>query len=134
MQAQGDDSLMRVFTNARLAQPFKALGKRVEVDLYARREPYACHAQEAELPAEVVVLTAAVDVQDTYLAYEVVGWGKGTRKLGDRSGRVSGESAFAAGSQPTQPESMGANRPFRLQSGIPLRRRALRAGALVLCR
>ena len=90
VQAQGDDSLMRVFTNARLAQPFKALGKRVEVDLYARRAPYACHLEGAELPADVLVLTAAVDVQDTYLAYEIVGWGKGRESWGIEAGEFQG--------------------------------------------
>lgn len=46
-------------------------GEQIETDdLYKRREKYNC-----EVPEEVLVLTAGVDVQDDRFEAEVVGWG-----------------------------------------------------------
>ena len=91
LQKAGDDSLMRVFVNARLAQPYRKLGKRVEVDLYRdRREIYEAHQAGSELPEGVILLTAAVDVQDARLVYEVVGWGRGRESWGIEYGEFQG--------------------------------------------
>jgi phage terminase large subunit GpA-like protein len=88
----GDDSLMRVFVNTKLAKPYRVLGKKVEVDLYHdRREVYPCHEVGAELPDGVLLLTAAVDVQDTYLAYDITGWGKARESWGIESGEFQGD-------------------------------------------
>jgi hypothetical protein len=68
----GDESLLRVFFNTRLARSYRVLGKAIELDLYHdRREVYSCHRLGAEIPEGVLLLTAAVDVQDRSLAYEV---------------------------------------------------------------
>ncbi len=92
--AFGDNSLMRVFINTRLARNFEAVGKKVEVDLYGvRREVYDCRKKGAELPDGVILLTAAIDVQDSYLAYEVVGWGRGRESWGIEYGEFQGDPA-----------------------------------------
>ena len=88
----GDDSLMRVFVNTKLAKGYRVMGKRVEADLYHdRREVYACHQQGAEVPDGVILLTAAVDVQDTYLAYDITGWGRARESWGIETGEFEGD-------------------------------------------
>jgi phage terminase large subunit GpA-like protein len=88
----GDDSLMRVFINSRLARPYRMQGKRVEVDLYhERREVYPCHKAGAEIPEGVVLLTAAVDVHDDRLIYDIVGWGAGRESWGIETGEFRGD-------------------------------------------
>ena len=94
----GDDSLLRVFYNTRLARSYRPAGRRVEADLYReRREEYACHAAGAEVPDGVLLLTAAVDVQDAYLSYEVVGWGRFRESWGIEAGDVRGDPRAPAG-------------------------------------
>ena len=70
-----EDDLMRLFGSERLMSVFNTLGvedgEQIETDdLYKRREKYNC-----EVPEEVLVLTAGVDVQDDRFEAEVVGWG-----------------------------------------------------------
>ena len=127
----GDDSLARVFTNARLAQQYKQLGKRVEVNLYEdRREPYEAHERDAELPEGALVLTAAVDVQDTYLVYEVVAWGKGRESWGIEFGEFHGnphllpDPARPNASPWEQIDRFVFNRIFRFPDGRVSRVRA----------
>jgi phage terminase large subunit GpA-like protein len=79
----GDDSLLRVFINARLARNHEASGQRVEIDLYnERREYYVCNDTRVELPDDVLVITCGVDVADSAINYEIVGWGKGRESWG----------------------------------------------------
>src|SRR5690606_15664893 len=62
---------LKVWVNTSLGETWEEEGEGVEADeLLKRRELYDC-----EVPEEVLVLTAAVDVQDNRLEYEVVGWG-----------------------------------------------------------
>lgn len=68
------------FINLKLGEPWKEDAKE-EIDheyLLQRRVRY-----EDFLPDGVLLLTAGVDVQDSYLAAEVVGWGERQRILGD---------------------------------------------------
>jgi phage terminase large subunit GpA-like protein len=75
----GDAGDMKVFTNTKLAKAWKEkLDKVNQASLHQRREIY-----EAPVPRGVVVLIAAVDVQDNRLEAEVVGWG-----LGEESWRI----------------------------------------------
>jgi len=93
VQQFGDESLMKVFVNTRLAEPYRILGKRVEVDLYGeRREVYSCHGQDADVPDGVVLVTAAIDTHDSCLLYELVGWGRGKESWGLEYGMVAGET------------------------------------------
>ena len=88
----GDESLLRVFFNTRLARSYRVLGKQLELDLYHdRREVYPCHSAGAEIPQGVLLLTAAVDVQDRSLAYEVVGWGANRESWGIEAGEFPGD-------------------------------------------
>lgn len=92
MMQMGDESLMRVFYNTKLARSYRARSRSVEIDLYHdRREVYACHSKGVEVPEGVVLLTAAVDVQDSYLAYDITGWGRGRESWGIETGEFQGD-------------------------------------------
>lgn len=67
---KGNEAL-KVWVNTSLGESWEAEGTVVEEDMiYSRREEY-----DAEVPEEVKILTAAVDVQDDRFEIEVVGWG-----------------------------------------------------------
>lgn len=69
---KGNIELLKVWTNTELGQTWEEEGEEIESDsLFLRRETYDC-----EVPAEVIVLTAGVDVQDDRFELEVVGWGE----------------------------------------------------------
>src|SRR5699024_930239 len=69
---KGNIELLKVWTNTELGQTWEEEGEEIEADpLYERREIYDC-----EVPAEAIVLTAGVDVQDDRFELEVVGWGE----------------------------------------------------------
>jgi phage terminase large subunit GpA-like protein len=83
---EGDIEPLKAFRNTRLGILHEDKGQKVEVDLYAeRREVY-----DAEVPDGVLVLTAAVDVGDNQLNYEVVGWGRGRESWGIEYGILDG--------------------------------------------
>ena len=66
---KGQEAL-KVWVNTSLGEPWEEKGEGIEADtLLDRREQCDC-----EVPNDVVVLTAAVDVQDNRLEYEIVGW------------------------------------------------------------
>jgi len=68
---RGDKRKLKVFINTRLAETWEEAGEQIEhSELYNRREAYP-----AEVPAGVLILTAAVDVQDDRLEAECLGWG-----------------------------------------------------------
>lgn len=74
---QGPETL-KVFINTSLAQSWEDSGERVdETMLMARREDYGDTA-----PADVVVITAGVDVQGDRLEVELVGWGLNNQSWG----------------------------------------------------
>jgi phage terminase large subunit GpA-like protein len=71
---EGDQTLMQVFVNARLAETWELVGNRIaEVDVQRRAEPYALRA----VPRGTLLLTAAVDVQGDRLEFKILGWGRG---------------------------------------------------------
>lgn len=71
IEAQGNIEKLKAFINTQLAETFEETGDQITSveGLLARREPYD------ELPGEVGVITAGVDVQNNRLEMEVVGWG-----------------------------------------------------------
>jgi phage terminase large subunit GpA-like protein len=76
---KGQEAL-KTFTNTVLAETWEESGKQLAPEnLFARREKYA-----AELPAEALVLTAGVDVQDDRLEMETVAWGEAEQTWGVR--------------------------------------------------
>lgn len=68
-----DDFRYRAFLNTVLGKTFIVnLNEMIDYEaIFETREEY-----EAEVPNDVIVLTAAVDVQDNRLEVEVIGWGK----------------------------------------------------------
>lgn len=81
-----DPQQLKSFINTRLAEIYKPTGEiKDERILLQRREKY-----DADLPEGVLLLTAAVDVQDNRLEYEICGWGDGEECWGIRKGIVLG--------------------------------------------
>lgn len=68
---RGDVRKLKTFVNTILAETWQEKGEKAdEEDLYNRREVY-----EAPCPSGVLVLTAAVDLQDNRIEAEIDGWG-----------------------------------------------------------
>jgi len=87
LSKKGDHSKLITFTNTILAETWEYRGEVVEAHaLEAKREVY-----NAELPDGVCVLTMGVDVQNTRLAYEVVGWGMGFESWGIEYAEIFGD-------------------------------------------
>lgn len=88
IKAQGDVTRLKSFINTILGETFEEDGESLDYEkLYEnRREVYV-----ADLPDDVLVLTAAVDVQDDRLEYECVGWGLGKSSSGIEYGAFYGD-------------------------------------------
>lgn len=83
----GDPELMKTWVNTELGETWTEQGETVEeADLYGRREAY-----KADVPDDVVVLTAGVDTQDDRFEVEVVGWGAGKESWGIRYQKIYGD-------------------------------------------
>lgn len=92
VDAKGDPEREKVVVNTRFGEPYERARSYDNVDkLLARREPY-----NAELPDGVLILTAAVDVQDNRLEYEIVGWGEDEECWGIKKGIILGVPDTAA--------------------------------------
>lgn len=84
---QGNPEGMKVWVNTELGKTWEERGESVEdVELFNRREIY-----DAEVPEDVLVLTAGVDVQDDRFEVEVVGWGVGKESWGIRYQKIYGD-------------------------------------------
>lgn len=83
---KGNIELLKSWTNTVLGETWKEKGEEIDsMTLLARRERYNC-----EVPSRVLVLTAAVDVQDNRLECEIVGWGVGKESYGIRYLKLHG--------------------------------------------
>lgn len=83
----GDINKLKTFINTALGETWEERGKGADEDsLLSRRERY-----EADIPEGVLLLTAAVDVQDDRFEMEVVGWGKGYESWGIRYDKIYGD-------------------------------------------
>ena len=83
----GDTNKLKTFINTVLGETWEERGKGADDDsLLSRRERY-----EAWLPEGVLLLTAAVDVQDDRFEIEVVGWGKGCESWGIQYEKLYGD-------------------------------------------
>lgn len=67
----GDMRYLKKFNNTKLAETWQDQGEKVEASGLERR----AEVYPADCPEGVLVLTAAVDVQDTWLEALIVGWG-----------------------------------------------------------
>ena len=84
---QGDPEKMKTWVNTELGEPWEEPGSTLEdAELFNRREIY-----DAEVPEDVLVLTAGVDVQDDRFEVEVVGWGVGKESWGIRYQKIFGD-------------------------------------------
>jgi len=84
---------LKMWVNTFLAETWEEEGETVEaLPLYKRREDYG----GAEVPKQVIMLTAGVDVQETWMEAECVGWGKGEESWGINRIRIPGMSADPA--------------------------------------
>jgi phage terminase large subunit GpA-like protein len=69
----GDQTLMQVFVNTRLAETWELLGNKIaEHDVQKRAEAYALRT----IPRGVLLLTCSVDVQGDRLEMKLHGWGR----------------------------------------------------------
>lgn len=84
---RGGRETLKVWTNTSLGLTWEEEGDMaIEDQLLGRREYYNC-----EVPQDVVVLTAGVDVQDNRLEYEIVGWGVDKVSWGIKYGVIMGD-------------------------------------------
>ena len=87
LSKQGDHEKLKTWVNTDLGEAWEEPGTTVDdTSLVNRREIY-----EAEVPDEVIVLTAGVDVQDDRFEVEVVGWGVGKESWGIRYQKIYGD-------------------------------------------
>ena len=71
---QGDQTLLQVWTNTRLAETWELRGNEIEESaIQQRAEPYGLRT----IPRGVLLLTASVDVQGDRLELMLHGWGRG---------------------------------------------------------
>ena len=88
LRKQGDPEKMKTWVNTELGETWEEPGERVDDEvLMQRRELYG-----AEVPDDVLVLTAGVDVQVDRLEVEVVGWGVGKENWGIRYQKLLGDT------------------------------------------
>lgn len=86
LEAKGDPEREKVIVNTRFGEPYEQKGAFDSIDQFMqRREAYG-----AELPDGVLILTAAVDVQDNRLEYEICGWGENEECWGIKKGIILG--------------------------------------------
>lgn len=84
---KGNIELLKAWTNTEMGETWEEEGQQIDTDdLYDRREEYGC-----EVPEEVLVLTAGVDVQDDRFEIEVVGWGVDKESWGIRYQVIYGD-------------------------------------------
>lgn len=86
LEAKGDPEREKVIYNTRFGESYEQRGEfEDDTKFLERREEY-----EAELPEGVLLLTAAVDVQDNRLEYEICGWGVDEECWGIKKGIILG--------------------------------------------
>jgi phage terminase large subunit GpA-like protein len=87
LEAKRDPEKLKVVKNTLFGESWEEKGDIENEDfLMDRREDYG-----AELPFGVLLLTAAVDVQDDRFEYEIVGWGKGEQSWAIEYGIILGK-------------------------------------------
>lgn len=85
-ESKGNPGLEQVVFNTRFGLSYRLQGAFSDENTFLkRRENYG-----AEIPDGVLILTAAVDVQDNRLEYEICGWGFGEECWGIQKGIIPG--------------------------------------------
>lgn len=86
LEAKGDPEREKVVYNTRFGESYERKGNFEGPEMFLeRREDYG-----AELTNDVLLLTAAVDVQDNRLEYEICGWGVGEECYGIKKDIILG--------------------------------------------
>ena len=123
VDAQGDPEREKVVVNTRFGEPYEHVRSYDDIDkLMARREPY-----NAELPDGVLMLTAAVDVQDNRLEYEIVGWGENEESWGIKKDIILGVPDTAAVWQQLD-DQLDRTYHYADGTGLPVTRTFIDAG------
>ncbi len=94
LKAQKDKNKLKVFINTVLGECWvDDQGESIDASvLEDRRRFYGLHDDKSlVVPEGVLLLTAAVDVQDHWLEYEVVGWGLGKQSWGIETRQIMGD-------------------------------------------
>lgn len=113
LEARGDPEREKVVVNTRFGEAYERRGRYEETAQFLRRrESYG-----AELPDGVLILTAAVDVQDNRLEYEICGWGAGDECWGIKKGIILGVPDTA---QVWDALDEQLDREYRFQNGTGL--------------
>ena len=87
LSAKKSPETLKTWVNTSLGETWEDEGEVVDGEMvYNRREEY-------ELPVEVNILTAGIDVQDDRLELEVIGWGKGKENWGIEYHIINGDPA-----------------------------------------
>ncbi|WP_326514796.1 phage terminase large subunit family protein [Clostridium intestinale] len=90
LKAKDKNEKLKTWWNTSLGLPWEEFGELDMDELLARRrEMY--NLKEKDVPKDVLVLTAGVDVQDNRLEYEIVGWGLEKETWGVRYGVIMGD-------------------------------------------
>ncbi|MFD0710623.1 phage terminase large subunit family protein [Paenibacillus sp. GCM10027626] len=82
---------LKVWTNTVLGETWEAEGEKLEEEQLMER----CESYPADVPDEVRILTAAVDVQDNRFEIEVIGWGAGKESWGISYHVIHGNPRYA---------------------------------------
>jgi phage terminase large subunit GpA-like protein len=112
----GEDFLKKKdFLNNYLGEAFEIAEDQIEWEtLYERRE----HWDQRFLPDDVRYITMGVDVQKSYLAYEIVGWTRGMRSYSLEYSSIDGDTAE---DQVWDDLLLVINRVFKHSSGTAIR-------------
>lgn len=86
LEAKGDPEREKVVVNTRFGETYRQIGKFEDENIFLKRK----EMYDAELPEGVLLLTAAVDVQDNRLEYEICGWGDCEESWGIKKGTILG--------------------------------------------
>lgn len=108
-----DAALWKTFYNTVLGETWSEAGKTIDYSSIQGRA-LKNGAYKAEIPKEVLVLTAGVDVQADRIEVEIVGWGKNQRSYGIQYARFYGDPEMPAGASPQLPPVWGTLLQFLL--------------------
>ncbi len=111
LAAKKSKETLKTFINTTIAEEWEEKGEVPEWErLYARREDYPFGAEpgkpntDAVVPAGAVILTAAVDVQEDRLEYEVAGWGRNRERWSIAYGVIQHRGTDGEFVGPSHPE------------------------------
>ena len=116
LDAQGSPELLKTFVNTILAEGFEIQGDRIEKDVFSDRQ--SDYLADCEAPEGVIIVTAAIDVQDDRLESTAIGWGMGEESWALDHRVFVGDPAQTLVWQELE-EWLG--RSFRREDGVSLR-------------